>query len=90
MPAWCVDITVRRQGRFAAILGQTGMNRGAGATVMDASVAANTVGNGSAFWSSSPNALNADNAWNVHFNNGNSNNNNRTNTKQVRLVRGGE
>ncbi|WP_300971771.1 DUF1566 domain-containing protein [Thiocapsa sp.] len=41
------------------------------------------------FWSSSPNANNSDNAWNVNFNNGNVNNNNKNNTKYVRLVRAG-
>jgi hypothetical protein len=40
-------------------------------------------------WSSSPNASNSDNAWNVNFNNGNVNNDNRNNNNQVRLVRGG-
>jgi len=41
------------------------------------------------FWSSSPNANNSNNAWNVNFNNGNVNNNNKNNQKYVRLVRGG-
>ncbi|WP_363183935.1 DUF1566 domain-containing protein [uncultured Thiocystis sp.] len=41
------------------------------------------------FWSSSPNASNSNNAWNVNFNNGNVNNNNKNNAKYVRLVRGG-
>jgi hypothetical protein len=44
----------------------------------------------SGVWSSSPNANNSDNAWNVNFNNGNSNNDNRNNNNAVRLVRGGE
>lgn len=39
------------------------------------------------FWSSSPNA---NNAWNVNFNNGNVNNNNKNNANYVRLVRGGK
>lgn len=39
-----------------------------------------------AFWSSSPNVGNSNNAWNVNFNNGNVNNNNH----HVRLVRAGE
>lgn len=43
-----------------------------------------------AFWSSSPNVGNANNAWNVNFNNGNVNNNNRDNNNHVRLVRAGE
>lgn len=42
------------------------------------------------FWSSSPNANNPNNAWNVNFNNGNVNNNNKNNAKYVRLVRGGK
>lgn len=42
------------------------------------------------FWSSSPNAGNSSNAWNVNFNNGNDNWNNRNNTNAVRLVRVGE
>jgi len=40
-----------------------------------------------AFWSSSPNVGNTNNAWNVNFNNGNVNNNNRNNSFAVRLVR---
>ncbi|MCF7999934.1 MAG: DUF1566 domain-containing protein [Methylovulum sp.] len=40
-----------------------------------------------AFWSSSPNVGNTNNAWNVNFNNGNVNNNNRNNAFPVRLVR---
>jgi hypothetical protein len=90
MANWCVDITVRRWGRLNYIFNLTGMKRGADTTLIDESVAANTVGNASNFWSSSPNAQNSNNAWNVNFNNGNSNNNNRTNTNRVRLVRGGE
>jgi hypothetical protein len=43
-----------------------------------------------AFWSSSPYVGNANNAWNVNFNNGNVNNNNRSNTNYVRLVRAGQ
>jgi len=42
------------------------------------------------YWSSSPNANNSNNAWNVNFNNGNVNNNNKNNSNYVRLVRGGE
>ena len=42
------------------------------------------------YWSSSSNANNPDNAWNVNFNNGNAKNNNRSNDQHVRLVRGGE
>jgi len=42
------------------------------------------------YWSSTTNAGNSDNAWNVNFNNGNTNNNNKTNSKYVRCVRGGE
>jgi len=41
------------------------------------------------YWSSSTNANNPDNAWNVNFNNGNVNNNNKTNDNYVRCVRGG-
>ncbi|WP_457671440.1 Lcl domain-containing protein [Thiolapillus sp.] len=51
---------------------------------------ADFAGYGSNFWSSSPNANNSNNAWNVNFNNGNANNNNRDNNKHVRLVRSGE
>ena len=43
-----------------------------------------------AFWSSSPYVGNANNAWNVNFNNGNVNNNNRNNAFYVRLVRAGQ
>jgi len=42
------------------------------------------------YWSSSPYAGNATNAWNVNFNNGNDNANNKSNNNYVRLVRGGE
>ncbi|MFH7320138.1 DUF1566 domain-containing protein [Desulfurivibrio sp. D14AmB] len=42
------------------------------------------------FWSSSPNANNANNAWNVNFDNGNVNNNNKNNNNRVRLVRAGK
>jgi hypothetical protein len=40
------------------------------------------------FWSSSPNANNSNNAWQLNFNNGNDNNN-RNNSYRVRLVRFG-
>lgn len=40
--------------------------------------------------SSSPNASDSNNAWNVNFNNGNDNWNNKNNTNYVRLVRAGE
>lgn len=39
------------------------------------------------YWSSTTNANNTSNAWNVNFNNGNTNNNNKTNTNNVRCVR---
>ena len=42
------------------------------------------------YWSSSTNADNTDNAWNVNLNNGNVNNDNKTNTNYVWPVRGGE
>ena len=42
------------------------------------------------YWSSTTNANNTGNAWNVNFNNGNVNNNNKTNTNYVRAVRGGQ
>ena len=42
------------------------------------------------YWSSSTNADNTDNAWNVNLNNGNVNNDNKTNTNRVWPVRGGE
>ena len=48
------------------------------------------IGKSSNYWSSSPNANNSDNAWNVNFNNGNDGNNNKTNNNYVRLVRGGK
>jgi hypothetical protein len=42
------------------------------------------------YWSSTTNANNPNNAWNVNFNNGNNNNwNNKNNTLYVRAVRGG-
>ncbi len=40
------------------------------------------------YWSSSTNVNNANNAWNVNFNNGNVNNNNKTNSNYVRCVSG--
>ena len=40
------------------------------------------------YWSSTTNANNTDNAWNVNFNNGNVNNNNKDNDNYVRCVRG--
>ncbi|MBC8236664.1 MAG: DUF1566 domain-containing protein [Helicobacteraceae bacterium] len=42
------------------------------------------------YWSSTTNANNTDNAWNLNFNNGNQNNNNKTNNNYVRCVRAGE
>jgi retron-type reverse transcriptase len=42
------------------------------------------------YWSSTTNANNTDNAWNVNFNNGNDNWNNKSNNNYVRAVRGGE
>ncbi|MBW6519981.1 MAG: DUF1566 domain-containing protein [Desulfoarculaceae bacterium] len=42
------------------------------------------------YWSSTTNANNPDNAWNVNFNNGNVNNNNKSNNNYVRCVRGGK
>ena len=42
------------------------------------------------YWSSSTNANNTNNAWNVNMNNGNVNNNNKTNNNYVWPVRGGE
>lgn len=44
-------------------------------------------GNASNYWSSTSNANNTANAWNVNFNNGNVNNNNKTNNNYVRCVR---
>jgi uncharacterized protein (TIGR02145 family) len=41
------------------------------------------------YWSSTTNANNTSNAWNVNFNNGNTNNNNKNNSKYVRCVRVG-
>ena len=41
------------------------------------------------YWSSTTNASNTDNAWNVNLNNGNVNWNNKTNTNYVWPVRGG-
>jgi len=48
------------------------------------------VGEITEYWSASPYAGNASNAWNVNFNNGNDNANNKSNNNYVRLVRGGE
>ena len=42
------------------------------------------------YWSSTTNANNTNNAWNVNFNNGNDNWNNKNNSYYVRAVRGGE
>jgi hypothetical protein len=42
------------------------------------------------YWSSSTNADNTTNAWNVNLNNGNVNNDNKTNTNYVWPVRAGE
>jgi len=42
------------------------------------------------YCSSTTNANNTDNAWNVNFNNGNDNWNNKSNNNYVRAVRGGE
>lgn len=42
------------------------------------------------YWSSTSNANNPSNAWNVNLNNGNVNNNDKTNTNYVWPVRGGE
>jgi len=41
------------------------------------------------YWSSTSNANNPTNAWNVNFNNGNVNNNDKSNNNFVRAVRGG-
>lgn len=41
------------------------------------------------YWSSTTNANNPNNAWNVNFNNGNVNNDNKTNNNFVTAVRGG-
>lgn len=42
------------------------------------------------YWSSTTNADNTDNAWNVNMNNGNVNTDNKTNTNHVWPVRAGE
>jgi len=42
------------------------------------------------YWSSTTNANNSDNAWNVNFNNGNDNNNNKSSAYYVRAVRAGQ
>ena len=42
------------------------------------------------YWSSTTNADNPDNAWNVNLNNGNVNNDNKDNNNYVWPVRGGE
>ena len=42
------------------------------------------------YWSSTTNANNTDNAWNVNLNNGNVNTNNKSNDNYVWPVRGGE
>lgn len=50
----------------------------------------NNAGSNGNYWSSSPNASNVNNAYNVNFNSDNlnpSNNNNRNNGQSVRLVR---
>ncbi len=41
------------------------------------------------YWSSTPNANNPNNAWNVNFYNDNVNNDNVNNDNRVRVVRGG-
>ncbi|MGH2668285.1 MAG: DUF1566 domain-containing protein, partial [bacterium] len=41
------------------------------------------------YWSSTSNANNPNNAWNVNFNNGNVNANDKNNNLHVRAVRGG-
>lgn len=41
------------------------------------------------YWSSTTNANNSNNAWNVNFNNGNVNNDNKNNNNFVTAVRGG-
>ncbi len=41
------------------------------------------------YWSSTTNAGNTSNAWNVNFNNGNVNNNDKSNDNYVWCVRGG-
>lgn len=40
------------------------------------------------YWSSTTNADNDNNVWNVNFNNGNDNNNNKSNDNYARCVRG--
>ena len=42
------------------------------------------------YWSSTTNANNTDNAWNVNLNDGNVNNDNKDNNNYVWPVRGGE
>ena len=42
------------------------------------------------FWTSTTNASDTSNAWNVNFNNGNDNWNDKTNSNYVRCVRAGE
>ena len=42
------------------------------------------------YWSSTSNANDTSNAWNVNLNDGNVNNDNKTNTNYVWPVRGGE
>jgi hypothetical protein len=41
------------------------------------------------YWSSTSNAANPSNAWNVNFNDGNVNANDKNNTFRARAVRGG-
>jgi hypothetical protein len=41
------------------------------------------------YWSSTSNAANSTNAWNVNFDHGNVNNANKNNTFRARAVRGG-
>ena len=41
------------------------------------------------YWSSTTNAGNSSNAWNVNFNDGNVNNDDKNNSLRVRAVRGG-
>jgi hypothetical protein len=41
------------------------------------------------YWSSTTNANNSNNAWNVNFNDGNVNNDNKNNNNFARAVRGG-
>jgi len=42
------------------------------------------------YWSSTTNASDSSNAWNVNFNNGNDDWNNKSNSNYVRCVRAGE